>query len=104
MGSFYPSGLVSMVGSFSTRQRKIIMQNQNSQQQNVSRLAKLAVTRPEAVVRELTQDGESGARELRALRAYPMALVALWRAENAPRDMRVAIEDELEAVGFQMMS
>jgi hypothetical protein len=67
----------------------------------VQLLAKLAVTRPEQAIKNIIADGD-GLRMLQALRVYPQALQALWN--YAPRQMKQAIEDELEAVGIQILT
>ncbi len=69
----------------------------------VQHLVKMAITRPEAAIRQILAD-EAIEQDLRALRAYPAALVALWRADNAPKMMRQTIEEELESIGIQFLS
>lgn len=69
----------------------------------VQHLVKMAITRPEAAIRQIIAD-EAIEQDLRALRAYPAALIALWRADNAPKMMRQTIEEELDAIGIQLMS
>ena len=66
-------------------------------------LAKVAVTRPETAVTTILTGGQIR-QDLSALRIYPASLIALWRADNAPRNMRSMIEDTLHSVGMRMVS
>ena len=79
------------------------MKTINNPTSQLQHLAKMALTRPEQAVRQILAD-DSLEQDLRALRAYPASLIALWRAENATKAMRELIETELESVGMTMMS
>lgn len=77
--------------------------NNTNNTSTIQALAKMCTARPEAAIRLILAEGDVN-RHIAALRVFPQSLQALWRAENASRDMRAVIEAELEMVGLTMMS
>ena len=62
------------------------------------KMAKMALNRPEAFLRQY------GAERVKVLRVYPAALMAIWRADNCPKKLKLDIEDMLETAGFQILT
>ena len=80
-------------------------QNQPVKGFSAQAMAKFAIGRPCAAMRELMAlDKAERNAEIQALRVYPAALIALYRADNAPVDVRIILSDELESAGFKMMT